>query len=78
MEIIQNVHSYLAYVVLLVLIFAVVNAILGYSGDKLFTLEKDFRISLFGLILIKPRVRRARDRVANRLTNEGMRREGRL
>ena len=51
MEIIQNVHSYLAYVVLLVLIFAVVNAILGYAGDKLFTLEKDFRISLFGLIL---------------------------
>ncbi len=44
-------HSYLAYVVLVVLIIAVVNALLGYSRDKLFTLEKDFRISLFALIL---------------------------
>jgi len=51
MEILQSVHSYLAYVVLAVLIIAVANAILGYTGNKLFTLEKDFRISLFALIL---------------------------
>ena len=51
MDILLNVHSYLAYVVLAVLIVAVANAIIGFRGDKLFTLEKDFRISLFGLIL---------------------------
>ena len=51
MEIIHTVHSYMAYVVLLVLFIAVANAIIGYSGDKLFTLEKDFRICLFALIL---------------------------
>jgi len=50
MEILQIVHSYLAYIVLGVLIIAVANAIMGYSGNKLFTLEKDFRISLFALI----------------------------
>lgn len=50
MEILQLVHSYLAYIVLAVLIIAVANAIMGYSGNKLFTLEKDFRISLFALI----------------------------
>jgi hypothetical protein len=38
-------------VVLAILIIAVANAILGYTGNKLFTLEKDFRISLFALIL---------------------------
>ena len=51
MEILQNVHSYLAYVVLLVLILAVVNAIAGLTGNKMFTLHKDFRLSLFALIL---------------------------
>lgn len=51
MDILQTAHSYLAYIVLAVLIIAVVNAIMGYKGDKLFTLEKDFRISLFALIL---------------------------
>lgn len=51
MEILQNVHSYLAYVVLLVLILAVFNAITGLAGNRMFTLEKDFRISLFALIL---------------------------
>lgn len=51
MEILRTAHSYLAFVVLAVLIFAVINAIAGYSKDKLFTLEKDFRISLFALIL---------------------------
>jgi len=47
---ILTAHSYLAYIVLAVLIVAVVNAIMGFSGNKLFTLEKDYRISLFALI----------------------------
>jgi len=51
MEILQNVHSYLAYVVLIVLILAVFNAITGLVGNRMFTLQKDFRISLFALIL---------------------------
>lgn len=50
-QIIQIVHSYLAYVVLALLFFAVANAIIGLVGKKMFTLEKDFRISLFTLIL---------------------------
>ena len=51
MEILQNVHSYLAYVVLAILIFAVFNALIGWLGKKEFTMEKDLRISLFALIL---------------------------
>ena len=51
MEIIKNLHSYLAYIVLAVLIIAVVNALLGWLGKKDFTLQKDLRISLFALIL---------------------------
>ena len=50
-EWILNLHSYLAYIVLALLIVAVVNAIIGFSGNKLFTLEKEFRIGLFTLIL---------------------------
>ena len=51
MEILQNVHSYMAYVVLIILILAVFNAITGLAGNRMFTLQKDFRISLFALIL---------------------------
>jgi len=51
MEIIQTVHSYLAYVVLAINFIAVANAIIGLASNKMFTLEKDFRISLFALIL---------------------------
>ncbi|MBT8321168.1 MAG: hypothetical protein KJO90_05805 [Eudoraea sp.] len=51
MEILQNVHSYLAYVVLVILILAVFNAITGLVSNRMFTLHKDFRISLFALIL---------------------------
>lgn len=51
MEILQNIHSYLAYAVLAVLILAVLNAVSGLLGNKMFTLEKDYRISLFALIL---------------------------
>lgn len=51
MEILQNLHSYLAYIVLAVLIFAVFNALTGWIGKRDFTLQKDLRISLFALIL---------------------------
>nr|WP_299072168.1 hypothetical protein [uncultured Allomuricauda sp.] len=51
MQILQNVHSYLAYIVLAILILAVFNALAGWLGKKEFRFEKDFRISLFALIL---------------------------
>ncbi|NAY91900.1 hypothetical protein GTQ34_08220 [Muricauda sp. JGD-17] len=51
MEVIKNLHSYMAYVVLAVLIFAVFNAISGWLGKRDFTMHKDLRISLFALIL---------------------------
>ncbi len=51
MEILQTIHSYFAYAVLAILIIAVLNAISGLMGNKMFTLEKDLRISLFALIL---------------------------
>ena len=51
MEILQNVHSYLAYVVLALLFIAVANAITGLAANRMFTMEKDLRISLFTLIL---------------------------
>lgn len=50
-ETIQTIHSYLAYIVLAILILAVLNAISGWLGNKMFTPEKDFRLSLFALIL---------------------------
>lgn len=46
----KNVHSYWAYLVLLILIFAVVNAIIGLIQKKQFT-DKDLRIGLFTLIV---------------------------
>ena len=46
----KNVHSYWAYLVLTILIFAVINAILGLSKKKQFT-DKDLRIGLFALIV---------------------------
>ncbi|APG66469.1 hypothetical protein LPB136_09965 [Tenacibaculum todarodis] len=46
----KNIHSYWAYIVLVVLIFAVVNAIIGLVKKKEFT-HKDFRLGLFALIL---------------------------
>ena len=48
---IMELHSYLAYVALAVLFLAVANAIMGFVGNKMFTLGKDFRLSLFALIL---------------------------
>lgn len=48
---ILETHSYLAYVALAVLFLAVANALMGFVGNKMFTLGKDFRLSLFALIL---------------------------
>lgn len=50
-EAIQTLHSYLAYIVLAVLFLAVANAIMGLVGNKMFTPQKDLRLSLFTLIL---------------------------
>ena len=49
-DIVKNLHSYWAYMVLLVLILAVVNAIIGATSKKDFT-TKALRISLFALIV---------------------------
>ncbi|WP_282053735.1 hypothetical protein [Maribacter luteus] len=46
-----QLHSYLAYVALAVLFLAVANAIMGLVSNKMFLPQKDFRISLFALIL---------------------------
>jgi len=45
----KMIHSYWAYIVLLIIIIAVVNAIIGLSSKKEFN-AKDLRISLFALI----------------------------
>lgn len=47
---VKMLHSYWAYLVLLILALVVINAILGYFGKRKFT-DKDLRISLFGLIV---------------------------
>ena len=49
MEVVQFIHSYWAYLVLLVLVLATFNALFKFFGNKEFD-EKDFRISLFALI----------------------------
>ncbi|WP_299672726.1 hypothetical protein [uncultured Polaribacter sp.] len=46
----KDVHSYWAYIVLAILIFAVVNAVIGFTQKKAFK-DKDLRIGLFTLIL---------------------------
>lgn len=46
----KELHSYWAYLVLAILIFAVVNAIIGLTQKKQFT-DKDLRIGLFTLIV---------------------------
>jgi len=50
MDIIKTLHSYWAYLVLLVLIIAVINSLIKTFGDKEYE-AKDFRISLFTLIV---------------------------
>ena len=51
MEILKNLHSYFAYIVLVVLIVATVNALIGWFTKKDFRFDKDLRLSLFALIL---------------------------
>ena len=46
---IKTLHSYWAYIVLIVLIFTVINAIIGLTQKKEFT-HKEFRLGLFTLI----------------------------
>lgn len=46
---IKMIHSYWAYLVLLILVVAILNAIVGLSAKKKFS-SKDLRISLFALI----------------------------
>lgn len=48
---ISVLHSYLAYIVLALLFLAVANAITGLFSKRMFTLQKDYRLSLFTLIL---------------------------
>ena len=45
----KTLHSYWAYIVLAVLIYTVINAIIGLTQKKEFT-HKDFRLGLFTLI----------------------------
>lgn len=49
-QIIQILHSYWAYLVLLMIVLAAFNALIKYFGDKEFH-AMDFRISLFALIV---------------------------
>jgi hypothetical protein len=51
MELLQTLHSYLAYVVLALLFVAVANAVMGLFSNRIFNLHKDYRLSLFTLIL---------------------------
>ena len=46
----KDIHSYWAYLVLAILIFAVINAVIGLRKKKSFT-DKDLRIALFTLIV---------------------------
>ena len=48
-EILQNVHSYWAFFVLTILVIVILNAFIGKSKGREFSV-KDLRISLFGLI----------------------------
>lgn len=47
---IKMLHSYWAYLVVIILIAAVINALIGYAGKKEYS-AKDFRVSLFTLIV---------------------------
>lgn len=49
-DVVLKLHSYWAYLVLIVLIIAVVNALIKIFGDKEYG-AKDFRIALFTLIV---------------------------
>lgn len=47
---IKMIHSYWAYLALLIIIVAIINAIIGINAKKKFS-AKDLRISLFALIV---------------------------
>lgn len=47
--VLKTIHSYWAYLVLLILVVAIINAFVGKSSGRDFG-AKDLRISLFGLI----------------------------
>ena len=47
----KQIHSYWAYLAVLILLIAVVNAVIGLTQKKEFK-DKDLRISLFTLIVI--------------------------
>ena len=47
---IKMLHSYWAYLVVIMLFVAVINALIGFAGKKEYT-AKDFRVSLFTLIV---------------------------
>lgn len=47
---IKHLHSYWAYLVLLIVFLATINALVKYFGKKPYE-SKDFRISLFALIV---------------------------
>ena len=47
--VLKTIHSYWAYLVLLILVVAIINAFVGKSSGRGFG-AKDLRISLFGLI----------------------------
>lgn len=49
-DIVKVLHSYWAYLVLLVLLLATINALVKFFGKKEFH-SKDFRVSLFALIV---------------------------
>ena len=48
-SVLKTIHSYWAYLALLILVIAAVNALIGISSKKEFG-AKDLRVSLFGLI----------------------------
>ena len=47
----QFLHSYWAYLVLLIVVLATLNALIGFFAKKEYS-PKDFRISLFALIVV--------------------------
>ena len=49
-QLIKQLHSFTAYIVLAVLIAAVINALIGYFKHKKYFEVKDLRLSLFALV----------------------------
>ena len=47
----KQIHSYWAYIAVLILIIAFINAVMGMAKKRSFT-DKDLRISLFTLIVM--------------------------